>query len=50
MSFRTAYQSLKSGGGSRKTPQGGFRDPTPEEWKRNLDQYYIQQTKKTGAK
>jgi hypothetical protein len=44
MSFRTAYHSLKS----RKPsgPQPLFRDPTPEQWKKTLDDYYIQQQKK----
>jgi hypothetical protein len=44
MSFRTAYACFKSG---RRTsrPQGLLRDPTPEEWKRKMDEYYIQQRK-----
>ena len=48
MSFRTAYHSVKSGRKSSK-PQGYFRDPTPEEWKRKLDEYYIQQQRKKNG-
>ena len=42
MSFRTAYSSFKSGRRASK-PQGLLRDPTPEEWKRRMDEYYVQQ-------
>ena len=45
MSFRSAYYGLKSG---RKpsTSQGYFRDPTPEEWKKRMDEYYKQQRRR----
>jgi hypothetical protein len=42
MSFRTAYSSLKSGRKPSK-PQGYLRDPTPEEWKKIMDNYYKRQ-------
>ena len=42
MSFRTAHSSLKSGRKSRK-PQGYLRDPTSEEWKKIMDEYYKRQ-------
>jgi hypothetical protein len=48
MSFRTAYFGLKS---SRRTsrPQGYLCDPTPEEWRRKMDEYYRQeQQRKNG--
>ena len=48
MSFRTAYNSFKSGRGSSK-PQGSFRDPTPEEWKKRMEEYYIQQQRKKNG-
>lgn len=44
MSFRKAYASLKTGRRASR-PQGLLRDPTPEEWKRKMDEYYIQQRK-----
>lgn len=49
MSFRTAYHSLKN---SRRTtkPQGYLRDPTPEEWKRTMDEYYKQQQQNKGKR
>ncbi len=43
MSFRTAYSSVKSGRTSSK-PQGLLRDPTPEEWKKTMDEYYKKQS------
>ena len=49
MSFRTAYSSFKSGKKPSK-PQGYFRDLTPEEWKRKLDEYYIQQQRKKNGR
>lgn len=44
MSFRTAYYGLKS---TRRTnrSQGYLRDPSPQEWKKIMDEYYIQQQK-----
>jgi hypothetical protein len=48
MSFRTAYHSFKSSRGSIK-PGGYFRDPTPEEWKKRMDEYYIQQQRKKNG-
>ena len=44
MSFRAAYYSFKSG---RRTsrPQSPIRDLTPEQQKKQLDDYYIQQRK-----
>lgn len=47
MSFRTAYSNFKSG---RRTsrPQGPIRDLTPEQQKKQLDNYYIQQRKSNG--
>jgi hypothetical protein len=45
VSFRTAYNSFKSGRSSSKH-QGSFRDPTSEEWKKRMDEYYIQQQRK----
>ena len=48
MSFRTAYHSTKSGRKSSKT-QGYFRDPTPEEWRKTMDKYYIQQQRKKNG-
>jgi hypothetical protein len=49
MSFRTAYHSLKN---SRRTtkPQGYLRDPTPAEWKKTMDEYYIQQQKRKNGR
>lgn len=49
MSFRAAYSSFKSGRKSSK-PQGYFRDPTPEEWKKTMDEYYIQQQRKKNGR
>ncbi len=48
MSFRTAYFNFKSGRKSSKS-QGYFRDPTPEEWKKTMDQYYQQQQRKKNG-
>jgi hypothetical protein len=48
MAFRTAYNSFKSGRGSSK-PRGYFHDPTPEEWKRRMDEYNIQQQRKKNG-
>jgi hypothetical protein len=48
VSFRTAYNSFKSGRSSSK-PQGFFRDLTPEEWKKKMDEYYIQQQRKKNG-
>ena len=48
MSFRTAYHSFKSSRDSTK-PRDYFRDPTPEEWKRRMDEYYIQQQRKKNG-
>ena len=42
MSFRTAYSSLKSSKKSSK-PQGYLRDPTPEQWKKTMNEYYKRQ-------
>jgi hypothetical protein len=42
MSFRTAYSDLKSGRRARG-PQGLISDPTPEEWKKTMDEYYKKQ-------
>ena len=44
MSFRTAYMGLKSNRRASK-PQGPLRDPTPEQWKKIMQDYYIQQNK-----
>jgi len=49
MSFRTAYHSFKSGHRSSRSP-GYFRDSTPEEWKRKMDEYYIQQQRKKNGR
>jgi hypothetical protein len=43
MSFRTAYHSFKSGRHTSK-PQGYLRDPTPEQWKKTMDEYYKRQS------
>jgi hypothetical protein len=48
MSFRTAYSSFKRGGHSSK-PQGYLRDPTPEERKKQLDEYYIQEQRRKNG-
>jgi hypothetical protein len=48
MSFRTAYHSFKSGRSATK-PRGYFRDPTPEEWKKRMDEYYIQQQRRKNG-
>ena len=45
MSFRTAYSSFKRGQNSRRL-LAPFRDPTPEEWKHIMDEYYKQQQRK----
>jgi hypothetical protein len=42
MSFRTAYSSFKSNRRSSR-PQGLLRDPTSEQCKKQMDEYYIQQ-------
>jgi hypothetical protein len=42
MSFRAAYHSFKSGRRTSK-PQGYLRDPTPEQWKKTMDEYYKRQ-------
>ncbi len=44
MSFRTAYYSL--GSSKPRTAQPLHRDPTPEQWQRIMQNYYIQQRKK----
>ena len=49
MSFRTAYYSFKSGGRTSK-PQGYLRDPTPEQWKKTMDEYYKRQMQNSGSK
>ena len=48
MSFRTAYYGVKSGRKTNK-PRGYFRDPTPEEWRKTMDEYYIQQQRKKNG-
>lgn len=45
MSFRTAYFDTKRGR-TRHRSLAPFRDPTPEEWKRTMDEYYKQQQRK----
>lgn len=45
MSFRTAYRAVKSGK-KPSAPQGYLRDPTPEEWKKTMDEYYKQQAQR----
>ena len=47
MNFRTAYyDSLrKSYSTSRGLNQHLIRDPTPEEWKKTMNEYYVQQAK-----
>ena len=47
MSLKTAYyDSLrKSRSTSRGLNQDLIRDPTPEEWKRTMNEYYVQQAK-----
>lgn len=42
MSFRSAYSQFKSGRSATK-PQGYFRDPTPEQWSKTMDEYYKRQ-------
>ena len=42
MSFRTAYSSFKSSQKASRS-QGYLRDPTPEEWKKTMDEYHKQQ-------
>jgi hypothetical protein len=49
MSFRTAYHSFKSGGRTSK-PQGYLRDPTLEQWKKTMDEYYKRQMQNSGNK
>lgn len=45
MSFRTAYSDAKRS--RRANPSRGYyRDPTPEEWKRKMDEYYVEQQRK----
>lgn len=45
MSFRTAYFDIKRGR-TRQRSLAPFRDPTPEEWKKTMDEYYKQQQRK----
>lgn len=49
MSFRTSYHSFKSGRSTSK-PQGYLRDPTPEQWKKTMDEYYKRQMQNNGKK
>lgn len=49
MSFRTAYSSFKSGR-RPSSPQGPIRDLTPEQWKKQMDEYYIQQMRKKNGR
>ena len=49
MSFRTAYSNFKSGRRPSR-PQGLLRDPTPEQWKKQMDEYYIQQMRKKNGR
>lgn len=42
MSFRTAYYDANRGRW-RLRSLAPFRDPTPEEWKKTMDEYYKQQ-------
>lgn len=49
MSFRTAYHSFKSGRRTSK-PQRYLRDPTPEQWKKTMDEYYKHQMQNSGSK
>lgn len=48
MSFKAAYSDLKN---SRQTsrPRGYLRDPTPEQWKKQMDEYYIQQQRRKNG-
>lgn len=52
MNFRTAYyDSLrKSYSTSRGLNQHLIRDPTPEQWKKQMDEYYIQQMRKKNGR
>jgi hypothetical protein len=49
MSFRTAYSGQKTGKKPSK-PQGYFRDPTPEEWEKRMQEYYQQHTQNRYTK
>lgn len=50
MSFRSAYQSFKSSSQKSRSGVGLFRDPTPEQWKKTMDEYYIrEQNRKTDS-
>lgn len=44
MSFRTSYNDYKSR--SYSGNKSYYRDPTPKEWERTMDEYYKQQQKK----
>jgi len=45
MSFRSAYSSFK-GGRRTSRPQGLIRDLTPEQQKKQMEKYYLQQMRK----
>jgi hypothetical protein len=49
MSFRTAYNDLKRSSNRRSPSPGYLRDPSPEEWKRTMDEYYKQQQKRKNG-
>lgn len=48
MSFRTAYFDSKRSR-TRHRSLAPFRDPTPEEWKKTMDEYYKQQQRKKNG-
>ena len=48
MSFRTAYSSFKSGRLPSK-PQGPIRDLTPEQQRKQMDKYYVQEMRKKNG-
>jgi hypothetical protein len=49
MSFRTAYSDFRRGKRRTSRSQGYFRDPTPEEWQKTMDEYFKrEQNKKNG--
>ena len=48
MSFRTAYSSFKSGRRPSR-PQGPIRDLTPEQQRKQMDNYYVQEMRKKNG-
>jgi hypothetical protein len=50
MSLKTAYSDFKRGKRRTSRSQVYFRDPTPEQWQKTMDNYYRQQQNQKNAR